>query len=94
MTEKDNSKDEGGFGYPLLGDVDHGSTVIVVNNRPELLYVLEWCKLKGKSISDYMLKQDKFPYCLSVRSDIVGWTDSMDRAFYYKSFSEFVGNVT
>ena len=93
MTEKDNVNDNGGFGYPLLGDVYHGSTVIAVNNRSELLYVLEWCKLKGKSISDHILKQDKFPYCLSVRGDIVGWTDLMDRALYYKSFSEFVGNV-
>lgn len=74
-------------------EIDHGSTVITVNNRPELLYVLEWCIAKNKKISDFMYKVDSFPFNLSVYAEIVGWTDLMDRALYYMPFREFLDKI-
>jgi len=74
--------------------LEHGSTVIVVKTRPELCYVLEWCELNGKHTSKFMYSVDSFPICLSVDGDMVGWTDRMDRALYYKPFLEFIGDIT
>jgi hypothetical protein len=76
--------------YKELG---HGSTVITVNNRPELLYVLEWCKLQNKKIGAFMHDIEVFPYNLSVHSEVVGWTDLMDRALYYMPFREFLDKI-
>ena len=73
--------------YKELG---HGSTVITVNSRPELLYVLEWCKLQNKKVGEFMYQVTDFPYNLSVHSEFVGWTNLMDRALYYISFREFL----
>ena len=76
--------------YKELG---HGSTAITVNSRPELLYVLEWCKLQNKKTSDSMYNIDDFPYNLFVDSKVVGWTDLMDRALYYMPFHEFLDKI-
>ena len=76
--------------YKELG---HGSTAITVNNRPELLYVLEWCKLQNKKIGSFMYDIEVFPYNLFVHSEVVGWTDLMDRALYYMPFREFLDKI-
>ncbi len=73
--------------------LEHGSTVVVVNNKVELNKVLNWCKEKDKIIIDWFNKVEKFPLCISVASDIVGWTDKMDRALYYKPFEDFLKDI-
>jgi hypothetical protein len=56
----------------------------------ELVVILNWCTLQGKSIAAYMRDVNEFPYCLSVSGDAVGWTNDMDRALYYMPFGEFI----
>lgn len=74
-------------------EIDHGSTVITVNNRPELLYVLEWCKSQHKIVGGFLYGVDEFPFHLSVYSKVVGWVDEMDRALYYMPFREFLDKI-
>ena len=83
--------------YALLGTVnflERHNSVIVCNNKAELAYVIAWCDGQGKHVADYMRTKYKFPYCLSVAGDIVGWIDRMDRAVYYIDFITFVKAVS
>jgi len=68
--------------------------VVECKSKPELEYVIAWCDIKGKQVADYMRAQEKFPYCLSVTGDIVGWIDRMDWAVYYIDFMTFVKAVS
>jgi len=73
--------------------LEHNSTVVTVSNKAELRYVLTWAEESGRQVSGYMWDRDTFPYCLSLCGEIVGWVDRMDRALYYKSFSEFLKDI-
>lgn len=78
---------------PKHKSLEHGSTVIVCNDSSELFYVLKWCERVGKDVSGWMYDRSEFPFCISVHGQIVGWTDLMDRALYYKSFEEYVNDT-
>ena len=73
--------------------LEHGSTVIVATNSYELAYIMAWCVKMRKSITPFVSGYDVFPFCISVSGQIVGWTDRMDRALYYKPFMEFVDDI-
>ncbi len=70
------------------------NSVIVCNNKDELAYVIAWCDSQGKQVTGYMRNNDKFPYCLSVADNIVGWIDRMDRAIDYIDFMTFAKEVS
>ena len=72
----------------------HPYAQVVCNNKGELLYVLEWAKGQGKTVSDYMWKVEKFPYHLFLAGQIVGWTDLTDRIGDKVSFAEFCSSVS
>jgi len=76
------------------GCLEHGSTVVVTTNDAELCYVLKWAERQGKSVSrwmyDHVFDANNQHFCLSLSGDVVGWQDRMDRALYYKPFSEFL----
>ena len=73
--------------------IEHSSTVITCNNDSELFYVLKWSERSGKHVVSWMYERDKFPFHVSVHSNIVGWTDLDDRALYYMPFSEFIDSL-
>jgi len=77
---------------PEYKSLEHGSTVIVANNAHELAYLISWCKEAGKG-EPYLGDVEKFPFCVSVSGELAGWTDRMDRALYYKPFSEFLSDI-
>lgn len=70
-------------------DIEHSSTVVVCSNEMEKSYVLKWCEIKGSSISESIVNNDRFPLCLSVYGYTVGFLHEMDRALYYMTFNEF-----
>lgn len=74
---------------PQYKNLEHGSTVIVLNTETERTIVLNWAESKGKIVST-SIKKIKLPLCVSVDGKIVGWTNEMDRALYYMSFEEFM----
>lgn len=78
---------------PEHQSLDHGSTVVVTNTDSEMFYILKWCERQGKKVSGWMYDHNEFPFCISVSGGIVGWTDRMDRALYYKPFSEFLSDI-
>jgi hypothetical protein len=73
--------------YKTLG---HGSTVIVITDGAEFAYIQKWCESQGKRL---LFNPKSFPICVSVADELVGWTDHMDRALYYKSFDEFLCDI-
>lgn len=75
---------------PKHKDLEHGSTVVVSTKKIELVRILHWCTLQGKSVPKHMLEVMAFPYCVSVSGANVGWTAGMSRALYYMAFSEFL----
>ena len=80
-------------GMPEYKSLEHGSTVIVAENDSELFYILKWCERIGKDVGGWMYNNDGYPFCISVHGKIVGWTDKLDRALYYKPFSEFLADI-
>jgi hypothetical protein len=56
----------------------------------ELSYILAWCLSRKKKVCDYINNIDTFPFYISVSGEIVGYSDSSDRALYYMSFDEFL----
>ena len=74
--------------------IEHASTVVVATNIMELAYLLAWCDENNKDVAHFMREVTDFPYCLSLNGEIVGWTNQMDRALYYKPFSEFLADTT
>ena len=79
---------------PKYMSLEHGSTVVVTNNESELFSVLDWCEMKQKLTASYMHNVINFPMCFAVDGDVVGWTNQMDRALYYKPFAEFLSDIT
>ena len=73
--------------------LEHGSTVVVTNNDSELFYVLKWCERVGKDVGGWMYEQDEFPFCVAPAGKFVGFSRQMDRALYYKPFSEFMSDI-
>ena len=78
---------------PKYKSLEHNSTVVACRNDSEMFYVLKWCERMGKKVSRWMYDRNEFPFCVSVNGDIVGWTDQMDRALYYKPFEEYVNDI-
>lgn len=70
--------------------LERENSVVVCNNKAELAYMIAWCKGEGKHVADFMRVRDKFPICLGVTGDIVGYVDAMDRALYYIDFIDFI----
>jgi len=66
--------------------------VVICRNSSEQAYVLNWCKVNGKSFSNWMGCNDNFPMCYDIREDTVGWTDLLDRAMSYIDFITFYNN--
>ena len=79
---------------PEYKSIEHGSTVVVATSRMELAYLLAWCDENNKEVAHFMREVTDFPYCISLNSDVVGFTKQMDRALYYKPFSEFLADTT
>lgn len=70
--------------------IEHASTVVVCKNRPEFEYVKAWCIENGKS-SPYLGYPKDYPFCIGTKEG--SWTDSMNRALYYKPFEEFLADL-
>lgn len=77
---------------PKYKSLEHGSTVVVATNEHELAYIRSWCKQAGKG-NPYLGDAESFPFCVSTAGEQAGWTDRMDRALYYKPFSEFLADI-
>ena len=92
-TLKNNETAQLGIGAVMPSFLTHPYAQVVCQNKGELLYVLEWAKREGKTVSDYMWKVEKFPYHLFLEGKIVGWTDLTDRIGDKFSFREFVDGV-
>ena len=73
--------------------LEHGSTVVVVEDTSELFYLIKWMERSGKTVSEFFVDINEFPFCISVCGPIAGWTIRMDRALYYKSFAEFLSDI-
>lgn len=71
----------------------HPYAQVVCKNKGELLYVLEWAKREGKTVSDFMWNVEKFPYHLFLAGQVVSWTDLTDRVGDKVSFEEFCHSV-
>lgn len=78
---------------PEYKSLEHGSTVVVCENSFELFFVLRWAGFVGKGVSEWMHERDTFPFCVAVAGDLLSWTDRMDRALYYKPFTEFRSDI-
>ena len=74
---------------PQYKDLEHASTVIVLNTETEKSVVLNWAEIKGK-IGGACIKNMELPFCISVEGKIVGFVNEMDRALYYMSFEKFM----
>lgn len=71
--------------------IKHGSTVVVCSGLPEFRYLSAWCEVYGKLNLSLMKDPEAYPFCVATKDG--GWTDRMDRALYYKSFSEFLDDI-
>ncbi|MCK5606921.1 hypothetical protein KAR91_33775 [Candidatus Pacearchaeota archaeon] len=74
-------------GYVIDFDIKHPNTMIVVNNKAELLYLIGWCEMK--EIMPPLLC-DAGIYQIAGSPNGGGWTQHMDRALYYVRFIDFV----
>jgi len=66
--------------------------VVICRNSSEQAYVLNWCKVNEKSVSNWMVGNNKFPMCYDIREGVAGWTDLLDRAMSYIDFITFYNN--
>jgi hypothetical protein len=80
---------------PHYGSINHPSTVVVATTKPELAYILEWCRSESKHVADFLedFATLDFPFCVAVKGDVVGWTTSMDRVLYYMPFQVFTSSI-
>ena len=46
-------------------DIEHGSTVVVCTNLPELFYVIKWCEAKGKTVVPCIIEPVVLIYILN-----------------------------
>lgn len=60
--------------------------LVVVINRSEFEYMVAWCEDKG-FLTPYLGDPEKYPIAIGADG---GWTDRMDRAADYVSFSSFI----
>lgn len=65
------------------------NTMVIANNRPELAYMLAWCKSHGIKTCRFDADRWKdFPIAINPYDG--AWTDHMNRALRYIDFDYFV----
>ena len=65
---------------------------ITVDDKDELDKVFNWAESKGKEtgkLREQLLNLKKFPLYIDVDGDVVGWTDSGNRAAGYMTFNKW-----
>lgn len=77
----------------LFSSDTSATVVIVCRNTSEQAYFLDWCKTKGKHVSEWMIDNKRFPICYCGKGEIVGWLREMDRAIGYKEFRVFYNEL-
>ena len=73
-------------------DLDHGSTVVVIKNKPEYDFINSWAEANGKL--SLMLEDIKYPVFVGTGDkNGLSWTNHDDRSLYYMSFDEFLYKI-
>lgn len=71
--------------------LEHGSTVVTVNNKREYDFINSWAEEKEKLTLS--LEGVGYPIFIATAGDGLMWTDLTDRGLYYMSFDEFLVKI-
>jgi hypothetical protein len=73
--------------YPKYKELDHGSTVVIINNKSEYDFINSWAEENERL--PLMLEDIKYPVFIGTGNGLT-WTNHSDRALYYMPFEEFL----